>query len=68
MRKVGMDIKLSGHLAYRHSFLSDPLGYISLELTAEMTVPFPHMHLLPYDTNFQGCPAILGEGQDENVV
>ena len=29
-----MDIKLSGHLAYRHPFLCDQLHCISLELTS----------------------------------
>jgi hypothetical protein len=60
MKKVGMDIKLSGHLVYRHPFLCDQLDCISLELTPEMTVLFPHMHLLSNDTNSQVCPSIRG--------
>jgi hypothetical protein len=56
-----MYIQLSGHLAYRHSFLSDQLDCISLELTAEMTVLFPHTHLLSNDTNSQVCPSIRGK-------
>jgi len=33
MRKIGMNIKLSGYLTYRHPFLCDPLHCVSLELT-----------------------------------
>jgi len=43
---------LSLILTYRHPFLCDQLHCMSLELTAEMTILFPHEHLLPYHTNF----------------
>jgi hypothetical protein len=52
MEQIGMNIKLSGYLTYRHSLLCDQQHCISLELTAEMTILFPHRHLLPYHTNY----------------
>jgi hypothetical protein len=61
MKKIRMDIKLSGHLAYRHPLLCDQLHCISFELTAEMTVLSPHMHLLSNDTNSQVCPSTRGK-------
>src|SRR4030043_172394 len=44
MKKIRMDIEISGHFAYRHSFLSDQLHCIKFELTSKMTIPFSHIH------------------------
>jgi hypothetical protein len=66
MRKIGMNIKLSGYLTYRHPFLCDQLHCISLELTAEMTILFPHNTSFPV-IQILGVSTDPGEGQLEIV-
>ena len=51
MKKIGMDIQLSGNLADWYTLLGNQLHCIPLELAAEVTVLVPHAHLLSHRTN-----------------
>src|SRR5512139_3587168 len=68
MKKIGMDIELSGHLAYRHPFLGNQLHCISFELTAEMTSLFPHRHLLSSIIQILRCVHQLGGSSTRNLL
>jgi hypothetical protein len=48
MQQIRMNSKIPCNLAHAHPLFCGNLHFVSLELTAEMTVPFPHADLLSH--------------------